>query len=196
MIRHLPATLALVLAAAPVVADEFTDTLQSALKAYEEGDVDGASADLEYAGKLLTAMKAESLAALLPAALPGWTRAEADAAESSGFMGMLGGGTAAAATYTKGTDELTITLVALGNGDGTFKTAALVLGNFGVQQGWNSDDTFHRTVADVNGDGFDDIIGFGVNGTVVALSKGDGSFGDAQLVLGNFGSNQGWSSQI
>jgi hypothetical protein len=112
MIRHLPATLALVLAAASAAADEFTDTLQSALKAYEEGDVDGASADLEYAGKLLTAMKAESLAGFLPAALPGWTRAEADAAESSGFMGMLGGGSAAAATYTRGSDELTITLVA------------------------------------------------------------------------------------
>ena len=101
-----------VIATAPAAADEFTDTLQSALDAYEAGDVDGASADLEYAGKLLTAMKAESLKGLLPAALPGWTRAEADAAESSGFMGMLGGGTAAAATYSKGTDELTITLVA------------------------------------------------------------------------------------
>jgi hypothetical protein len=87
------------------------------------------------------------------------------------------------------------TLVALGNGDGTFRTAALTLANFGVQQGWTSDNAFHREVADVNGDGFDDLLGFGVAGTWVALSRGDGSFGAPQLALGNFGRDQGWSSQ-
>ncbi len=112
MIRYLPATLALLLCALPAAADEFTDTVESALKAYNDGDIDGASDDLGYATKLLTSMKAESLAGLLPAALPGWTRDDADAAEGSGFMGMLGGGTSAAASYTRGADELTITLVA------------------------------------------------------------------------------------
>jgi Ca2+-binding RTX toxin-like protein len=87
------------------------------------------------------------------------------------------------------------TLVALGNGDGTFKTAALTLANFGVQQGWTSDNAFHREVADVNGDGFDDLLGFGVAGTWVALATGDGTFQAPQLALGNFGANQGWSSQ-
>ena len=56
----------------------------------------GAREDLDYAGKLLTAMKSEALAKFLPAALPGWTREEAaaeDAAAAGGFMGMLGGGT-------------------------------------------------------------------------------------------------------
>jgi hypothetical protein len=87
------------------------------------------------------------------------------------------------------------TLVALGNGDGTFRTAALTLANFGVQQGWTSDNAFHREVADVNGDGLEDLLGFGVAGTWVALSTGDGAFGAPQLVLGNFGRDQGWSSQ-
>jgi Ca2+-binding RTX toxin-like protein len=87
------------------------------------------------------------------------------------------------------------TLVALGNGDGSFGTAALILGNFGLQQGWSSDNAFHRTVADVNGDGFDDIIGFGKAGTYVALSKGDGTFDAPTLASGNFGTDQGWSSQ-
>jgi hypothetical protein len=64
-----------------------------------------------------------------------------------------------------------------------------------VQQGWTSDNAFHREVADVNGDGFDDLLGFGVAGTWVALSTGDGSFGAPQLALGNFGRDQGWSSQ-
>ena len=49
------------------------------------------------------------------------------------------------------------TLVALGNGDGTFQAATLGVANFGVQQGWTSDNSFHRTVADVNGDGNDDL---------------------------------------
>ena len=68
------AALALALAALPAAADEFTDTLESALEAYRDGDIAGARADLDYAGKLLTAMKSEALAKFLPAAQPGWTR--------------------------------------------------------------------------------------------------------------------------
>lgn len=87
------------------------------------------------------------------------------------------------------------TLVSLGNGDGTFRGASLAVANFGVEQGWSSDNLFHRIVADVNGDGADDILGFGYAGTLVALSNGDGTFGQAQLALTNFGKNQGWASQ-
>ena len=60
-------------------------------------------------------MKSASLAKLLPAPLPGWTREEAaaDDAESAGMaMAMFGGGTTASATYTDGTADVTITLVA------------------------------------------------------------------------------------
>lgn len=87
------------------------------------------------------------------------------------------------------------TLVSLGNGDGTFQGATLGLANFGVEQGWTSDTSFHRTVADVNGDGADDIIGFGYAGALVALSNGDGTFDTAQFALDNFGKDQGWFSQ-
>lgn len=86
-------------------------------------------------------------------------------------------------------------LVSLGRGDGTFQNATLAVSNFGVAQGWASDNQFHRAVADVNGDGFDDIIGFGQAGTLVALSNGNGTFGAATLVLGNFGRAQGWATQ-
>ncbi|WP_054107836.1 FG-GAP-like repeat-containing protein [Novosphingobium sp. AAP83] len=85
-------------------------------------------------------------------------------------------------------------IVSLGNGDGTFRNANLVMANFGVVQGWTSDGQFHRTVGDVNGDGFDDIIGFGNDGVIVALSRGDGTFADGKLVLRDFGKDQGWPS--
>jgi hypothetical protein len=87
------------------------------------------------------------------------------------------------------------TYVSLGNGDGTFQAAEFALATFGVEQGWSSDNLYHRDVADVNNDGNDDLIGFGVAGTFVALSKGDGTFDTAQFALNNFGRNHGWSSQ-
>jgi hypothetical protein len=87
------------------------------------------------------------------------------------------------------------TLVSLGNGDGTFQDIKLGIADFGVQQGWTSDNSFHRTVADVNGDGADDIIGFGYAGALVALSKGDGTFEVVKFAINDFGRNQGWSSQ-
>ncbi|MCW3796685.1 VCBS repeat-containing protein [Sphingomonas sp. BN140010] len=87
------------------------------------------------------------------------------------------------------------TLVSIGNGDGTFQNPTLALANFGVEQGWTSNNALHRTVADVNGDGADDIIGFGYAGTFVALSNGNGTFLPPQLAVNNFGRDQGWASQ-
>ena len=111
----IPAALALTLAVSAAGADEFTDTIDSALSAYRENDVKGAREELDYAVKLLDSMKSASLAKLLPAPLPGWTRedASADDAEGAGMaMAMFGGGTAASASYTDGTADMTITLVA------------------------------------------------------------------------------------
>lgn len=87
------------------------------------------------------------------------------------------------------------TLVALGDGKGNFGTATLALANFGIAQGWTSDNTFHRELADVNGDGRADIVGFGAHGTYVALGQSDGKFADPILALENFGTGQGWSTQ-
>lgn len=104
---------ALALAGGPAAADEFTDVVESALEAYRGGDVVGAREDLDYAMKLLGEAKAASLATFLPAAPAGWTREEAEAEGAGMAMAMFGGGTAAAATYRKGTEaEFTLTLVA------------------------------------------------------------------------------------
>lgn len=102
-------------AAGPAQADEFTDVVGEALAAYGEGDVTGARQELEYALQLLSAMKAQGLAEYLPPAPAGWTK-EAAAADTVGAAGaamaMFGGGTTAAATYRRGTEEFTITLLA------------------------------------------------------------------------------------
>ncbi|TPE52920.1 hypothetical protein [Amaricoccus solimangrovi] len=102
----------LLCAALPVRADEFTDTLESALKAYREGDVKAADEDLSYATKLLGSQKAEALAKFLPPAPAGWTR-EDQAPEDEGVgMAMLGGGTTVSASYANGGAEAQITLLA------------------------------------------------------------------------------------
>jgi hypothetical protein len=93
-------------------ADEFTDVVDSALKAYAEGDITVAMEELDYATKLLGDMKSASLGRYLPEALPGWTRAEASAEGTGMAMAMFGGGTSAAATYSNQDGDLTITLVA------------------------------------------------------------------------------------
>ena len=85
--------------------------------------------------------------------------------------------------------------VALGNGDGTFQAAKVGVANFGQGLGWSDDDAFHRELADVNGDGRLDIVGFGHSGVRVALGSGDGTFAPATLAIANFGAAQEWKSQ-
>lgn len=87
------------------------------------------------------------------------------------------------------------TFVALADGRGGFGTASFALANFGVNQGWTSNNQFHREVGDVNGDGRADIVGFGTFGTLVALGQANGTFAAPVLALNDFGTSQGWSSQ-
>lgn len=64
------------------------------------------------------------------------------------------------------------------------------LADFGYDQGWRVD--LHvRTLADVNGDGRADVVGFGRDGVWVAHSLGN-RFAAPQFVLADFGYNQGW----
>jgi hypothetical protein len=91
-------------------------------------------------------------------------------------------------------------IVALANANGTFQSPVLGINAFGSSAaagGWSSFDQYPRAVADVNGDGGADIVGFGDSGVFVALATGGGHFAQPQMVLNAFGSSAaagGWSS--
>jgi len=65
--------------------------------------------------------------------------------------------------------------------------------NYGVNAGWPDDNAYPRGLADVNGDGLLDLVGFGSTGVRVALNTGSGFSGD-QPWSTYFGANTGWTT--
>lgn len=102
-------TAGLALLAAPLFADDITDTLNSAITAYEDGDIEYAIEELTYAKGLLQALKTQALEAYLPEAPAGWTREIEE--EAGQFLGMMGGGTGTQATYTNGSDSVDLMIM-------------------------------------------------------------------------------------
>ena len=87
------------------------------------------------------------------------------------------------------------TYTALSNGDGTFADIEVAIENFTPAQGWTSQDQFPRIIGDFDGDGNDDIAGFGATGqTLISLSDGDGTFANPINGLADFTQAQGWTS--
>ncbi len=67
-----------------------------------------------------------------------------------------------------------------------------VVNNYGASHGWNKTDHI-RTMADVNGDGRDDIVAFGNNWVFVSLANTRGTgFDPPRAVIKNFTKGQGW----
>lgn len=113
MKRLLLATAFLLPAAAqPATADEISDTIQSALEAYEAGDVQYAAEELAFAQQLLNEMQTAGLAEFLPPAPDGWTR-EINQDMTAG-LAVMGGGVGAEATYKNAddTESFKITMMA------------------------------------------------------------------------------------
>jgi hypothetical protein len=68
---------ALVTSTLPAYADDITDAMEQAHKAYSAGDMAGAKQSLDLASQLIGQKNAESFAALLPGPLSGWKADEA-----------------------------------------------------------------------------------------------------------------------
>lgn len=85
------------------------------------------------------------------------------------------------------------TYVALGRDDRTFTAPAKVLNEYGYDQGWRVD-KHPRELADVNGDGHADVVGFGTAGTYVSYGLANGGFTGPHLAVRDFGTAQGWST--
>ena len=87
--------------------------------------------------------------------------------------------------------------VSLATAGGHFAAPTFELNAFGVNAGgWSSDNTYPRELADLNGDGRADIVGFGNAGLWVSLATAGGHFAAPTFELNAFGVNAGgWSSQ-
>ena len=97
-IRILIIAVAVATAAIPALAaDDILEAIDAARKAYQAGDMAGAKQSLDLASQLVGQKNAESLAALLPAALPGW---KADKAETTSVGVTVFGVTSASRRYT------------------------------------------------------------------------------------------------
>lgn len=70
--------------------------------------------------------------------------------------------------------------------------------DFGYDQGWRK--ALHvRTLADVNGDGRLDIVGFGRLGVYISLATGSAAnpgFGPITFAIADFGYDQGWRTDV
>ena len=76
--------------------------------------------------------------------------------------------------------------------NGTFAAPQLVVSNFGYSAGGWRVEKHPRFVADTTGDGRADIVGFGDAGVYIARAQSGGGYGPVQLVVADFGYDQGW----
>ena len=89
----------------PVFADDVTDQIDEAVKAYEKEDYNTAITALDSAATLIRQKKSELVGKLLPEAPEGWEAGEPKT--SSAPAGMFGGGINAERTYSRKVDEKT-----------------------------------------------------------------------------------------
>jgi hypothetical protein len=71
-----------------------------------------------------------------------------------------------------------------------FGPVSFVLADYGMDSSWRVD-KHPRFLVDVNGDGKQDIVGFGDAGVYLALSEGT-HFGPVSFVLADFGYDTDW----
>ena len=99
LLRIVP--IALALSGTWAWADDISDAISQAGKAYQAGDLGSAKQALDMAAQLIAQNNAEGLVKVLPQPLAGWTAEDAEA-NAPGVMAM--GGSTASRRYKKGED--------------------------------------------------------------------------------------------
>lgn len=94
--RKLCAAAFLAVAVCPAFADDITDAINEARKAYQAGDMAAAKQSLDLASQLIGQKNAEGFAALLPAPLPGW---KAEQAQTTALGQVAFGASTASRSY-------------------------------------------------------------------------------------------------
>lgn len=90
-------------------ADDVTDSIDEAIKAYKAKDYAAAAQSLDAAAQLVRQKRGELFKALLPDAPSGW-KAE-DATTQAAGAAMFGGGVTAERRYTKGDSSVTVKII-------------------------------------------------------------------------------------
>jgi Peptidase M10 serralysin C terminal len=134
-------------------------------------------------------------------------------ANGSSFWGAQTGGWSSQDAYTRELADINLdsnadivgfaqsgVFVSLADGTGGFQAPAFVNGTsfWGAQTGgWSSQDKFPRFMADVDGNGYADIVGFAQAGVYVSLNTQLGASAPALVAGSSFWGTQtgGWSSQ-
>ena len=98
-------------AAFPASADEIEDSINTALEAYQAGDIAAAKGELDYVSQLLAQKQAASLGNILPAPFDGWSQ-EMTGNEAAAGMAMFGGGLGTGAEYRKDGSSVEIQVMA------------------------------------------------------------------------------------
>lgn len=96
--------------ALPAAADPVLDGLDAAREAYSAGDIAAAMEELGFVQAALQDLHTKSIAEFLPPAPAGWTREVTT--EIGGIMAMTGGGAGAVGTYSDGSQEFSISIMA------------------------------------------------------------------------------------
>jgi len=93
----------------PVLADEVTDSINEALKQYNNGEFTEAVQSLDYSAQLIRQKKGGQLEAFLPEPISGW-KAE-DAKSQAMGAAMFGGGITAERSYVKGDSRVDVKII-------------------------------------------------------------------------------------
>ena len=100
-----------ILVSTSLYADKVTDQIQTAIQSYEDKEYKLAIDDLKFAIAQIEKLDNEENKKLLPTPLEGWSLKAGDNSTQAA-MSMMGGGTSIQGVYTRGSEQVDISIIA------------------------------------------------------------------------------------